>query len=279
MKPTFLPSGILLIATLIIWTPIHAQYSILTNRNARSIALASIQNGFHDISAIQGNQAGLAALEYPSAELTAIQHYSIVGLTQVAIALAYPIPRDRGTVFTRLFQFGDKEYYEQSFTLGYSRYVTDKLGISGQFHVLRIAIGDYGAVWMPGFQLGIQGQVSDNCWLGAKACNPLTVTDHEGIITPGQLSIGIRCNVNTSAALFGEIEKTFLHPPLLKFAIEYRAVPRIQLRIGASTSRYLASFGIGYRLSTRLFIDIAAAYHAYLGITPAISFAYSGKNE
>lgn len=279
MKPKFLPSGILLITTLIIWTPLLAQYSTLTDRNARSVALASIQTGFLDISAVQGNQAGLTMLGHPAAEFTAIQHYAINGLSQLALALAYPVPRDRGTVFTRILRFGDKAYSEQLFAFGYCRSISGELSISGQFHILQIGIDEYGSLWMPGFQLAVLGQISENCWLGAKANNPLTLKDHEGLVTSGQLSIGVRCNVNASTTLFTEIEKSYLHPPLLKFAIEYRAVQRIQLRIGASTSRYLASFGIGYKISSRFFIDIATAYHAYLGITPAISFAYSGKNE
>ena len=75
-----------------------------------------------------------------------------------------------------------------------------------------------------------------------------------------------------------EIEKEENQPVNINAGLQYRFLPQLLLRGGIATATSNAYFGIGFFLKT-FRIDVTAAYHPQLGVTPGLLLIYDFKKN
>jgi hypothetical protein len=114
-------------------------------------------------------------------------------------------------------------------------------------------------------------------WLkvGAYVVNPNqpVISRDDGERLPTRLTAGIAIIPGERVLAAVEVEKDMEYNASWKAAIEYRPLGRFHFRMGCSLVPQHFSAGVGFR-STRLRLDYAMDYSAYLGIGHHVTAGY-----
>jgi hypothetical protein len=253
-----------------------AQNGLPPMAGARGMAMGNASVTFRDINSAFSNQAGLAHLEGMAFTLGAERRFLLADINSYSAAFAYPT--QSGTFGLALNYFGFSAYNEQRIGLAYGRKLLDNLSIGAQVDYLSTRIEEYGNTSNVTFEVGLQATLLKNAVLAAHVFSPIRqdiVTDEP---IPTVLKVGIGYTPSDKVTLSAEMEKDIDFDPVFKAGIEYYIVDALALRTGFSSNPSQNSFGFGLRLKSGLHIDVAAAYHYQLGVTPMFSISYQAKN-
>lgn len=236
---------------------------------ARGMGMGLTGLTFQDIHSAFCNPAGLAGLQKKAALAFAENRFGLRELRQIAVAAGLPVRN--GAFALRLQQFGFKGYNEQQIGLIYARRIHEDFQIGAQFIYFGHRIPTYGSRHLLTFQLGLQARLFSRLHIGAGIYNPLRLErSAAGELLPTQFDIGIGYTPSSGLLLTLEAEKNLEMPIRMKGGIEYKITPPLLLRVGGAADPGLFTFGVGLRLNKGLGIDLAGAWHQFLGWSPSI---------
>jgi hypothetical protein len=230
---------------------------------------------FTDIWSIFQNQAGLAHLESFEAGAFYESRFLVNELAYAGFAAAVPL--GAGTMGLSYGGFGYSVYRESRLGLAYALKLGERLsaGVQLNYQHVRIAADDYGSRGVLTAELGLQMQLSEHVVAAAHLSNPTRtqITDFDGERLPTALRLGLGYQVSDEVLATAEAEKDIDQSTLFRAGIEYRPVEVFYLRLGASSSPNLFSFGLGFAFEQFSF-DLAASYHSILGYSPQVALTY-----
>lgn len=269
----------IVIGLIVGWSAVQlpAQSSIAPAAGARGMGMGHTGVVFTDVHSALSNQAGLGMLERPAALVFGEQRFLLAELRSLGAAYAMPVS---GGAFALSAQyFGMKEYNEQRIGLAYGRQIFPGTSIGAQINVFTTRIPDYGNTLTLNAEIGLQTQILPKLRLGLHVANPVQTATREGDRLPTLLRTGLSYESSDKLLAVFELEKDIDFPMRAKAGFEYRPHAQVFLRFGAATQPASATLGAGYKLPGGLAFDFAAAWHSYLGITPAFGLTYSKPTQ
>jgi len=240
--------------------------------SARSLALGGSTLTLSDPYSILNNQAAMAFQKNLSFSLFAEQRYLESELGYYAGGLTLPVKN--GAFGLAINYDGFDLFNEKKIGISYARLFSKNVSGGIQFDYLSTSISEYGTSSTFTAELGLLAKVTDQFSIAAHVFNPFAVSS--GFVddkVPTTFQLGLSYEPSKKVFLSAEAAKDIDNPAQLRVGVEYRVVDALYLRggIGTNPSRY--SFGAGINMKN-LKIDLAAAYHQVLGVTPAISLSY-----
>lgn len=225
------------------------------------------------------NQASMAGAGHFRAALYAEKRYLLREWQQMQLAAGMPLAF--GQMGVHLMYSGSSGYQETQAGLAYARHLGSKLDAGVQFNYHGIGMGGiYGAASTISFEAGIIMQLSDKVHTGAHVNNPIGgkwSKNGTGKL-PAVYSFGI--GYDASAIFFAgmEIVKEEDQPVSIQAGFLYQPLPLLRIRAGISTATASAWMALGLQRKG-WGVDITAAYHPQLGISPGILLTVSGKKR
>lgn len=228
-----------------------------------------------DIHAAWGNPAGLADLPTNwAAAVFGQQPFLLADIRQLSAVAAARLGEKRGTVGLSLGYYGFEGYNEQRIGLAYSRRLFSRLSMGVQLLALNTSIPAYGSKMVGTFELGLLAELSSQVNIGFRVFSPARVAVLEGEYLPTIIAIGLGYRPAEQLLLQAEVEKDILFPVRFRIGADYQLIPALSIRFGVATEPLQLSLGAGIRLSDRIRVDVAAAYHQVLGVTPGLSLVF-----
>jgi hypothetical protein len=159
----------------------------------------------------------------------------------------------------------------------HARALGTKTGVGIQFNYSITRISNYGSSHSPGFELASVWHLSEKIYAGIQVANilknkksaqPSLYTATWGYEASEKLYAGVT------------ISKEEEQPVNVQAAVQYRFHPACMARLGVSSATSSAWSGAALSWKNSR-LDIIAAYHPQLGITPAmaLSFIMGGKKN
>lgn len=247
---------------------------------AASFAGTEVYSKIH-AGALSGmvNQASMAGFNNFRAVLYAEKRYLLREWQQMQLAASMPL--QSGQMGIHLLYSGSSGYRETQAGLAYARSLGSKLDAGVQFNYYGIGMGGiYGAASTISFEAGIILHLSDKVQAGAHVNNPVGgkwSKSGSGKL-PAVYSFGI--GYDASAVFFTglEIVKEEDQPVSIQAGFLYQPLPLIRIRAGVATATASAWMALGLQRKS-WGLDITAAYHPQLGISPGIILTVSGKKR
>jgi len=243
---------------------------------ARAGALGDASITLSDVFSSTTNQAGLAFLNNYSVGIFADRKFLNASINNFDGAVALPISAKVGTFAISANYYGYKYYNETKIGVAYARKFGEKFSVGLQFDFLRMMIFENGSKNFYTFELGFQYKPWKVLTIGAHLYNPIpykvdkVFTDR----LPTIIKFGLGYEPSPKVLLAAEYQQDINYKPQFKGGIEYRPIKYLHLRVGAQSTPFSASFGLGVNVKG-LNIDLASAYHPVLGFTPQAAIIYS----
>lgn len=249
-----------------------AQNHIPSAVGAEGLAMGGTRTLSQDVSAVFGNQAGLAFIDQTSLTVFGENRFAIANINQFSVGGVLPLKS--GAIGIVLQYFGFESYNEQKIGVAYARKLFDKIALSVQLDVLNLRVPFYGNQVNVTTEVGLQLPLNDKLLIGVHTFTPFTIAITEEDFVPTILAAGIAYQPSKKLRLIAEVEKDIDYPVDFKFGIDYQLLKILALRVGVNTYPVQNSFGIGLNLNN-LQIDVATVYHQVLGVTTGFSVGYT----
>ena len=247
----------------------------LFSSGARYQSLAGASVGLSGCWSVYGNQAGLAQIDRTEVGGSFQSRFLVSELSTRSGILVIPV---QSSVFALSFsQFGKNPFRQEMLGLSYARQIFPGFNFGIQFNYYRLFLAeDNRNSGAAGMELGVQYLFPDRLTLGVHVLNPYQtgITTGSGIYRfPSRLNWGANLRLSDLFSLSTELEHDFEHHVIVRSGMEYAILEKFFVRAGFSGKPYQLSAGIGFQVK-KLSIDIASAYHQYLGDSPSVSFKY-----
>jgi len=246
-----------------------------TPAGGRSSSLGNTSLGFADVWSVHNNQAAMAFLNKPAAGLYYENKFLIKELNVQAGAVV--LPTKSGVFGLSLSYYGNKLYCEGKTGLAYAKNFGHRFSAGIQLDYLFTRIAEnYGTRHSFTFEIGLLGKITKNLTLAAHVFNPINVrlADYNNERIPAIIRLGVLYSFSDNLLVALEAEESISLKPGINAGIEYRLLKKAFFRIGLSASDHIQySFGLGLDVKN-ISIDIAAAYHPVLGISPKASLGF-----
>lgn len=174
-------------------------------------------------------------------------------------------------------QYGWSQFSENLFSIAYARDFGPYLQMGLRADWIWLHLGEaYPDRNIPGFELGVQSQVTEKLRLGASLFNPLNSqlkTLNEDAL-PIVMVMGLSYQFTEDFIGQLEVEKDSQRAGVrIGGGLEYMLFERFSFRAGAQHNPNILSFGVGYWVR-KIQVDVAAQLHQELGasIQMGISF-------
>jgi long-subunit fatty acid transport protein len=238
---------------------------------AGSMGGASITNA--DAFSIFANQATLARVQSFTAGIYAENRFLLTDLSLYAVGIA--LPTKAGSFGVGIQYFGNTDYNEKQFRLGYGRTLFEKLDLGIELSAVSVGMNEYGSAMAFTFGIGMVYSFNDKLQVGAHVYNPLRIalTNQTEDRLPTLLKVGLNYSPSEKASIMLETEKNLDSSFMLKVGIEYRPIDKLYIRGGISNSPAQYCLGVGLNLG-KIKIDAGAALHESLGYTPMVSLSF-----
>jgi hypothetical protein len=257
--------------------PLAAQTGLTGHTTARSLAMGSTGLNYTDANALFSNQAGIAKIKSITAIASAQNRFGIAALNSFSGGAAYPTLA--GVFGVSIQNFGYAAYREQAFQLAYGRQLSERISLGGQIGYQQIIIPEYGSIGRLNIAVGLQAELLPKLQMAAYVRNPIRQRLTQKEYTPSVLSVGFAYQPTAQFLLQGEVVKDIDYPVDIRIGFEYHPISAFWFRGGITTAIETWSFGLGFPLLEHFKVDLAAAYHPYLGFSPTISFVYRKKES
>ena len=256
----------------ILIAPSRGQNEAIPAANARTMAMGSTGVAFEGAHSLWRNQAGLAQLDGVHFSAFGEQRFLLSEIRSVSAGVA--LPTASGTFGLGVTYFGFDAFNQQQIGLAYGRKLMDELSIGAQFLALNTRIPDYGQQIQFTFEVGVMANIWPELKIGAHIRNPMQIEITENETMPTIFSLGLGYLPSEKLLISAELEKDINFPVRTKVGLAYQLVPQFELRAGMATQPTQMSFGLGYKIGSGLQLNVASAYHSYLGMTPSFDITY-----
>jgi hypothetical protein len=256
------------------WEKSEGQTTVV---GARSVSLAGISAGLEDALAVFNNPAGIASYKHYSVATTVEQRYLLKETGQYGIVATIPVKN--GCIGVSSLFSGYRSFIDQKFSLGYGR-LFGKHFLTGLslVYVFQKAGDESRPIHQVSYEIGTIALLSEKLNLAFTAFNPFQIyfKSEDYATLPSIFRLGLSYKYNPEFIIHTELEKDLDFPALLKIGMEYTIRNIFALRGGISGFPVSYSFGTAIR-HERLMIELASAYHQYLGFTPHITLQFDFK--
>ncbi len=229
-----------------------------------------------DVFSFTANQAALAQAKNFSAGMYGEKRFLLQELSFYQLAVA--LPTKSGNFGVKAGYYGFAEFNESQIGLAYARKLGEKADVGVQFNYNGVNIAGYGNASAINFEIGTILHLTEKINAGIHIYNPvggkLGKSGEEKLASV--YSFGMGYEASDKFFISAEIEKEENQPVNINAGMQYKFLPQLMARAGIATVSSNAYFGVGFFLKT-FRIDITAAYHPQLGITPGLMFIYSSK--
>lgn len=225
----------------------------------------------------QENPAAFASLRTLQAGIGYDNKYLIGDLSTRYIAMAAPLPENKGTFNFSVFQFGFKSLSHERFTAGYARSFGKNVFAGLNFALYQISsdIEEYNGATLFSFDAGIQYKFSESLFIGGKVSN-LNQPEY-GISSTGRIpvfaSTGIAYKISSYVLVVADVYKSSMSKANVRVGVDYKLNDIFNFRLGYLSNPGQLSFGFGFT-KDRLTADIVSLWHQTLGFSPGISISY-----
>jgi hypothetical protein len=237
--------------------------------------LGAYSYNFVDAFSGTSNQAALAQLRSGGFGVYSERRFSLAEFNQYSAIVALPT-KQSGTFAVQADYFGYSDYNESQLGLAYGRKVAERIdvGIKLNYHSIRIA--GYGNTSTVNVEVGSIFHLTDKFHAGFHVYNP--VGGKLGKNTDEKLAsiykFGFGYEPSKKFFLSTEIVKEEAQPVNVNVGLQYNLQEKLFLRTGISTQTNNSYAGIGLTLG-QLRLDINAAYHPQLGVTPGLLLLFN----
>lgn len=255
---------------------------------ARASALGNAASTHNGAFSVFSNQAGLASTSSVMAGVYGENRFLATDIRLLGAAAT--LPTKSGTFGLGASYYGVESYGLMRGTLGYGRYLYEKLAIGAEFDFLSLNIDGYGSNSAVTFGVGLQYDINDKISLGAHIFNPLSIsfTGQEIDRITSTFKMGLSYVPSEQVGIYLETAKSWHFPASFRGGIEYYLIKQVVLRGGFSTipSRIIdgrfsadlatATFGIGLDLKN-IQVDFANRFHPVLGHSPMVTLLFKSS--
>lgn len=250
---------------LIIYLLINRCYAsdIVRVIGGRAVAMGRTSVCEQSVWGLQNNPAGLSYLNGWNFGIYYENQWMMKETAFKSGAIAKAIPKI-GCIGLSVNQFGSSEYSENKFGIAYARDFGPYLQMGLQFDYLLLHWDhDYPNRRSPGFELGIQSQVTERLRLGAFIFNIQV------------MRLGMAYQIADNFITQCELEKNNEQQGMqVRCGFEYLVFNAFGLRTGVQYNPNILTFGLGYEFK-HVHVDVAAQLHQMLGYS--IQIGLSGK--
>jgi hypothetical protein len=232
-----------------------------------------------DVFTIAGNPAALAQLHYTSAGIYSEQRFLLKELTGHTLATGLITKHGHLGVIVR--HAGFSAYAESQFSLLHARSLGSKTDVGIQFNYTTTRISNVGSLTAIGFEIASAWHLSEKIHAGIHIANPVKSKKWKDLSLPStyKATWGYEASEKFFAGVV--ISKEEDQPVNVQVALQYKFHLAMMARLGLSsaTSSAWAGAGVSWKNSR---LDIIAAFHPQLGITPAMALTFilcREKNE
>jgi hypothetical protein len=242
---------------------------------ARNLSMAGASAGLSGCWSVYGNQAGLARIS--STEIAgSFQNRFLINELSTRSGLV--VFRVQSSVFAvSVLQFGKNPFHQEKFGLSFARQIFPKLNFGLQFNYYLLFLSeDNRNAGAAGLELGTQYLVTDHLVLGFHLLNPYQTGIHTRSGTyyySSLINLGLNFHFSDQFSVAFELENDWSKYFKVRTGMEYCIFDQFFLRAGFSGKPYQFSGGMGFQ-AKKISIDLAVAYHEYLGSSPSVSLQY-----
>ena len=256
-------------------TPLISQ-NLRKSTTATYAGLGAYSINHADVFSFISNQASLAQLKNAASGiygerkflLTELSHYTVV----------FGLPTRSGNFGFKGDYYGFSKYNETQLALAYGRKLSDKIDLGAQFNYNGIRAAGYGNAAAISVEIGAILHLTDKFHTGLHINNPVGGRFGKGLEEKlsSFYTFGMGYEASDKFFVSAEIIKEEDQPVNLNTGIQYKFLSQLLARIGISTAASTGWLGVGF--SWRLLrLDLTAAYHPQLGITPGLLLLFNFK--
>lgn len=231
-----------------------------------------------DIFSFTSNQASLAQLKNAGIGVYGERRFLLSELNNYTAAMG--LPTRSGNFGLKAGYYGFSDYNETQLGLAYGRKLGKKADIGAQFNYNAIRLAGYGNATAVSFEIGTILHLTEKLHAGIHINNPVggKFGKDQQEKLPSVYTTGIGYEASDRFFVSAEIIKEEDQPVNVNAGIQYKFLPQLLARIGMSTATSTGWMGIG--LSWNSFrVDLTAAYHPQLGITPGLLLLFNFKSK
>jgi hypothetical protein len=232
-----------------------------------------------DVFTITASPAALAQLSHTTAGIYTERRFLLKELTSYIIAAG--LITKHGNVGMIMRHAGFATYAESQVSLLHARSLGTKTDIGIQFNYTTTRISNYGAFPSIGFEIASVWHLSEKVHVGMQAANPVKNKKWKEVSPPSTYTATWGYEASEKFFAGVAISKEEDQPVDVRVALQYRVHSACMAKLGLSsaTSSVWAGAGLSWENSR---LDIIAAFHPQLGITPALAVSFvmrRKKNE
>lgn len=231
-----------------------------------------------DAFSFAGNPASLGRMDRPSAGLASERKFLLRELSTYYAMAA--VPYHRGSFGFAGRYSGFSGFNDARLGLAYGRALTEKVDLGVQFNYFQVSIAGYGHASTVYGAAGLLFHPTDQVHAGFTIINPaggaLGKSYPEKIATQWVFGWGI--DLTQELFIGGTIDQAETQPVQVQAGIRYCPVTRLMIRLGVNAGTGSVFFGTGFWLR-HMRLDVTAAYHQQLGITPGVGLLFAGKEK
>lgn len=195
-----------------------------------------------------------------------------------AYSLAAALPTSSGNFGLKGEYSGSGLYNETGLGLAYARKLGDKADVGVQFNYTSVKAAGYGSASAITFDAGVILHITDAVQTGIHVSNPMGMKLGKGgeEKLPSIYSAGIGYDVSPRFFIGAEAEKIEDQPLTVNAGFHYVFADKLLASAGISSATSVYYIGFGVQLKS-LRLDVTAAFHPYLGVTPGLLLVYAPK--
>lgn len=242
---------------------------------ASNTAMGGTSSTSQNIFSAHNNPAGMAYVKRIGFGIFAEKPFIIKDVNNFNLSAVVPLKK-LGSFGFDVNYFGYSAYNETRAGFSYARSFAEVISVGLKFDYLRLAISNNGSKNVFAFGLGLQYQPIKVIRFGAYVYNPISSnidTDYKEKLA-SNFVLGLSYLPSEKLTINIDAEKELNEKFRLKAGVEYKPLDILFLRLGAATNPTLLSFGLGTEFKG-FKLDVAAAYHLQLGVSPQVSIVYN----
>lgn len=223
----------------------------------RNIGVGSYSRHFQHLLSAWYTPAGLSCLSAAALGVYAERRFMLQEMPLYGVVGTVPVPG--GAFGAGIFRFGNTAWHQQQVGGAYGRQLGAKAGVGLKFSYTSVTVQGAGNSGSFSVQGGLLWHFSEKLHMGVNFLKPL----QEGTV----YSLGVGWEASGQCLLTGELMRMPAFTQV-KAAAFYRLGQALALEMGVTSAPVYNNAGIVFYLHS-LRIDVAAAFHPQLGLTPS----------
>ncbi len=229
-----------------------------------------------DVFSFSSNQASLAQMKGDAFGVYGERRFLMAELNMFSAVVA--MPTTKGNFGFQADYFGYKNFNESQLGLAYAGSVGSRLDLGIKFNYYSFRIPGYGNSAAVNFEIGSIAHLTEKFHAGIHFYNPVGATfskgQNEKLRAIYKMGVGYEASENF--LISGEIIKREDLPVNVNVGIQYDFAKQFFARFGIASENG-SPFGAAGISWNNLRLDVSAAYHPQLGISPGIMLIVNFK--